>query len=73
MLQGKTVSIILRSRDDILNGFEYYNPLLLSIAENCRLLHDQDNFFFDLLNAIKDNIARKKIRKFADYSWRIAV
>jgi len=63
----------LRSREDIRNGFEYYNPLLLSIAENCRLLHDRDNFFLTLLNGIKDNIARKKIRKFDDYSWRIAV
>ena len=73
MLQGKTVSIILRSQEDILNGFEYYNPLLLSIAENCRLLHDRNKFFFDLLNGIKNNIACKKIRKYADYSWRIAV
>jgi predicted nucleotidyltransferase len=73
MLQGKTVSILLRSQEDILNGFEYYNPLLLSIAENCQLLHDRDKFFFDLLKGINNYIALKKIRKFVDYSWRIAV
>ena len=73
LLQGKTLSIILRSRDEIRNGFEYYNPLLLSIAENYKLLYDPERFFLTLMKDIKNKIAYKKIQKFADYSWRIAV
>ncbi len=46
LLKGKTVSIILRSKDEIKNGFEYYNPLLLSISENYKLLYDQERFFY---------------------------
>lgn len=71
--QGKTVSIILRSREEIINGFEYYNPLLLSISENYKLLYDPKKFFLTLMKDIKNKIARKEIQKFADFSWRIAV
>ncbi len=73
LLSGKTVSIVLHSRDEILNGFEFYNPLLLSISENYKLLYDRDDFFNTLIKEIKLRIARKKIQKFADFSWRIAV
>lgn len=71
--QGKTVSIILRSRDEIKNGFEYYNPLLLRISENYKLIYDPERFFLTLMKDIKNRIARKEIQKFADFSWRIAV
>ncbi len=70
---GKSVSIVLHSREEILNGFEFYNPLLLSISENYKLLYDDMNFFINLMRAINNKIAKKKIRKFGDYSWRIAV
>lgn len=70
---GKSVSIVLHSREEILNGFEFYNPLLLSISENYKLLYDNMNFFLNLMRAINNKIAKKEIRKFADYSWRIAV
>lgn len=70
---GKSVSIVLHSRDEILNGFEFYNPLLLSISENYKLLYDNMNFFLNLMRAINSKIAKNEIRKFADYSWRIAV
>lgn len=73
LLRGKTVSIILRSGEEIKNGFEYYNPLLLSISENYKLLYDQERFFLSLMKDIKNKIARKEIQKFADFSWRIAV
>jgi predicted nucleotidyltransferase len=73
LLKGKTVSMILRSRDEIKNGFEYYNPLLLSISENYRLLHDREKFFSSLMKGIKNKIAQKEIQKFSDFSWRIAV
>lgn len=70
---GKTVSIILHSRGEISNGFEFYNPLLLSISENYKLLYDKEDFFLNLMRAINKKVAKKEIRKFADYSWRIAV
>jgi predicted nucleotidyltransferase len=70
---GKSVSIVLHSREEILNGFEFYNPLLLSISENYKLLYDNMNFFLNLMRVINNKIAKKEIRKFADYSWRIAV
>jgi predicted nucleotidyltransferase len=73
LLKGKTVSIILRSKDEIKNGFEYYNPLLLSISENYRLLHDREKFFSSLMKGIKNRIAQREIQKFSDFSWRIAV
>lgn len=70
---GRTVSIVLHTRDELLNGYEFYNPLLLSISENYKLLYDHKDFFRNLIKSIKSKIARKEIRKFADYSWRIAV
>ncbi len=70
---GKTVSIILHSRDEIINGFEYYNPLLLSISENYKLLYDWESFFLTLMKNIRNKISHKEIEKFADFSWRIAV
>lgn len=70
---GKTVSIVLHTRDEILNGYEFYNPLLLSISENYKVLYDRENFFLNLMKSIISKIAKKEIRKFADYSWRIAV
>lgn len=70
---GKTVSIVLHTRDELLNGYEFYNPLLLSISENYKLLYDDKDFFRSLIKSIKNKIARKEIHKFADYSWRIAV
>ena len=70
---GKTVSIILHSRDEIINGFEYYNPLLLSISENYKLLYDRESFFLTLMKNIRNKISHKEIEKFADFSWRIAV
>ncbi len=73
LLKGKTVSIILRSEDEIKNGFEYYNPLLLSISESYKLLYDRENYFLKLLKGIKNRIAKKEIQKFSDFSWRIAV
>jgi hypothetical protein len=73
LLKGKTVSIILRSKDEIKNGFEYYNPLLLSISENYKLLYDREKFFSALLKSIKNKIAQREIQKFSDLSWRIAV
>jgi predicted nucleotidyltransferase len=73
LLKGKTVSIILRSKDEIKNGFEYYNPLLLSISENYKLLYDRGNYFLKLLKSIKNKIAKKEIQKFSDFSWRIAI
>lgn len=71
--KGKTISIILRSREEIKNGFEYYNPLLLSISENYKLLYDPERFFLTLMKNIKNKIARNEIEKFADFSWRIAI
>ena len=71
--EGKTVSIILHSRDEIINGFEYYNPLLLSISENYKLLYDPKGFFLTLMKNIKNKIFHKEIEKFTDFSWRIAV
>ena len=41
---GKTVSIVLHTRDELLNGYEFYNPLLLSISENYKLLYDDKDF-----------------------------
>jgi predicted nucleotidyltransferase len=73
LLKGKTVSIILRTKDEIKNGFEYYNPLLLSISENYKLLYDREKFFSALLKSIKNKIAQREIQKFSDLSWRIAV
>lgn len=73
LLQGKTVSIILRSKEEIKNGFEFYNPLLLSISENYKLLYDPGRFFLTLMKSIKNKIARKEIQKYSDFSWRIAV
>jgi predicted nucleotidyltransferase len=71
--QGKTVSLILHTKDEIKNDFEYYNPLLLSISENYKLIYDRENFFLNLIQSIKDKIACNKIKKFADFSWEIAV
>lgn len=71
--RGKTVSIFLRSSKDIKNGFEYYNPLLLNISENYRLLYDPGGFFSTLMKSIKKKITCKEIEKYADFSWRIAV
>jgi hypothetical protein len=45
----------------------------LSISENYRLLHDRENFFSSLMKGIKNKIAQRAIRKFSDFSWRIAV
>lgn len=73
LLEGKTVSIILHSRNEIINGFEYYNPLLLSISENYKLFYDHEGFFLTLMKNIKNKISHKEIEKFADFSWRIAV
>jgi predicted nucleotidyltransferase len=71
--KGKTVSLVLRSRDEIRNGFEYYNPLLLSISENNKLLYDSGNYFSALLKDIRKKVAQREIQKFSDFSWRIAV
>ncbi len=71
--QGKTISMILHTRDEIINGFEYYNPLLLSISENYKLLYDREKFFLTLMKNIKDKIASNEIEKFADFSWKIAI
>ena len=73
LLAGKTVSIVLHSRDEILNGFEYYNPLILSISENHKLLYDRNGFFDTLIKGIQSRIARREIQKLADFSWKIAV
>ena len=73
LLKGKTVSIILRSKDEIKNGFEYYNPLLLSISESYKLLYDRETYFLKILKSIKHKIAKKEIQKVSDFSWRIAV
>lgn len=70
---GKTVSIVLHTKEDILNGYEFYNPLLLSISENYKLLYDREDFSHTLMEKIRNKIARKEILKFADFSWRIAV
>ena len=70
---GKTVSMILHSREEIKNGFEYYNPLLLSISENYKLLYDPNAFFLTLMKDIKNKISCKEIEKFAELSWRIAL
>ena len=71
--KGKTVSLVLRSRDEIRNGFEYYNPLLLSISENNKLLYDRGKYFSALLKDIRKKVAQREIQKFSDFSWRIAV
>ncbi len=73
LLSGKTVSIVLHSRDEILNGFEFYNPLLLSISENNKLLYDREKYFSALLKDIRKKVSQREIHKFSDFSWRIAV
>jgi predicted nucleotidyltransferase len=73
LLKGKTVSLLLRSRDEIRNGFEYYNPLLLSISENNKLLYDRGKYFSALIEDIRKKVAQREIHKFSDFSWRIAV
>lgn len=73
LLKGKTVSLLLRSKDEIRNGFEYYNPLLLSISENNKLLYDREKYFSALLKDIRKKVSQREIHKFSDFSWRIAV
>jgi len=64
LLKGKTVSLILRSKDEIRNGFEYYNPLLLSISENNKLLYDREKYFSALLKDIRKKVCRGKSTSF---------
>ena len=65
------IQFILMTPEQIDSAIEWFNPLLLSLAEGCYILFDSNHFFNKIIKRIKTIFKTGVVKKRGELMWEI--
>jgi predicted nucleotidyltransferase len=65
------IQFILMTPEQIDMAIEWFNPLLLSLADGCYILFDSNDFFNKIINRIKTIFKTGLVKKRGELMWEI--